>query len=194
MARKMLETDWVLPMHDYGIPFLAKPPLWAWMSAASMGIFGVMHYARPLPLRSDARTLATGTEASRRASCPPPSAARGFSACTVMTDPASPFRPRWSSRRSGSQSGTNKGSGAGCFSLAAGLACLPRVRWRSSSPGCRCSSGPCGEGNGGTCGPSPVPWIGGSLLTLAIAAPWYALAQIRAPLIPLLFPDREVCP
>ncbi len=50
MARKMLETgNWVLPMHDYGIPFLAKPPLWAWMSAASMGIFGVNAFAARLP-------------------------------------------------------------------------------------------------------------------------------------------------
>ena len=30
MARKMLETgNWVTLWHDYGIPFLAKPPLYA---------------------------------------------------------------------------------------------------------------------------------------------------------------------
>ena len=33
IARKMLETgNWVTQLHDYGIPFWAKPPLSSWMS------------------------------------------------------------------------------------------------------------------------------------------------------------------
>ena len=50
IARKMLETgNWVTPQHDYGVPFWAKPPLSTWLSAASMGLFGVNELAARLP-------------------------------------------------------------------------------------------------------------------------------------------------
>ena len=103
MARKMLETgNWVLPMHDYGIPFLAKPPLWAWMSAASMGIFGVNAFAARLPaLLLSIMTLGLVwllalKRHGRGASIGAPlvlAASAGFfvAAGTVMTDPALAF-------------------------------------------------------------------------------------------------------
>ncbi|MEO8465315.1 MAG: glycosyltransferase family 39 protein [Gammaproteobacteria bacterium] len=41
MARKMVESrDWLVPMHDYGVPYLAKPPLAFWFSAAGIALFG----------------------------------------------------------------------------------------------------------------------------------------------------------
>jgi 4-amino-4-deoxy-L-arabinose transferase-like glycosyltransferase len=41
MARKMIESrDWLVPMHDYGVPYLAKPPLAFWFSAAGIALFG----------------------------------------------------------------------------------------------------------------------------------------------------------
>lgn len=50
IARKMLETgNWVTPLHDYGIPFWAKPPLSTWLSALSMKLFGVNEFAVRLP-------------------------------------------------------------------------------------------------------------------------------------------------
>lgn len=50
IARKMLETgDFITPLHDYGIPFWAKPPLSTWLSALSMGLFGVNEWAARLP-------------------------------------------------------------------------------------------------------------------------------------------------
>lgn len=50
IARKMLETNnWVTPQHDYGVPFWAKPPLSTWTSAASMKLFGVNEFAARLP-------------------------------------------------------------------------------------------------------------------------------------------------
>ncbi len=50
MARKMLETgNWVTPMHFYGVPFWAKPPLSFWLSAFSMWLFGVNEFAVRLP-------------------------------------------------------------------------------------------------------------------------------------------------
>lgn len=50
IARKMLETgNWVTPLHDYGVPFWAKPPLSTWLSALSMQLFGVNEFAVRLP-------------------------------------------------------------------------------------------------------------------------------------------------
>ena len=50
IARKMLETgNWITPLHDYGVPFWAKPPLSFWLSALSMKYFGVNEFAARLP-------------------------------------------------------------------------------------------------------------------------------------------------
>ena len=41
MARRMVGShDWLVPMHDYGVPYLAKPPLAFWFSAAGIALFG----------------------------------------------------------------------------------------------------------------------------------------------------------
>ncbi len=41
MARKMVESgDWLVPQHDYGVPYLAKPPLAFWFSAAGIELLG----------------------------------------------------------------------------------------------------------------------------------------------------------
>lgn len=50
IARKMLETgNWITPLHDYGVPFWAKPPLSFWLSAMSMNCLGVNEFAARLP-------------------------------------------------------------------------------------------------------------------------------------------------
>ena len=55
IARIMAETgDWVtlqvtLPDNDYDQPFLAKPPLSTWLSSASMSLFGVSELSARLP-------------------------------------------------------------------------------------------------------------------------------------------------
>jgi len=50
IARKMLETgDWLMPQFAYGVPFWGKPPLSTWLSAASMGAFGVSEFSARLP-------------------------------------------------------------------------------------------------------------------------------------------------
>ncbi len=50
IARIMLETgNWITPMHQYGQPFWAKPPLSMWLSALSMKAFGVSAFAARLP-------------------------------------------------------------------------------------------------------------------------------------------------
>ncbi len=50
IARIMVETqNWVTPMHHYHDPFWAKPPLSTWLSAISMTIFGISPFAARLP-------------------------------------------------------------------------------------------------------------------------------------------------
>lgn len=50
IARLMYKTqDWVVLQIDYGVPFWAKPPLSTWMSAASYELFGVNEIAARLP-------------------------------------------------------------------------------------------------------------------------------------------------
>lgn len=50
MARLMVETgNWVTPLFDYNVPFWGKPPLHTWMSAASIVIFGVSEFAVRFP-------------------------------------------------------------------------------------------------------------------------------------------------
>jgi 4-amino-4-deoxy-L-arabinose transferase-like glycosyltransferase len=41
MARKMVETgDWLMPQHGYGVPYMGKPPLAIWLSAAGIEMLG----------------------------------------------------------------------------------------------------------------------------------------------------------
>ena len=50
MARLMIDTgNWLTPQFDYGVPFWGKPPLFTWMSAASIELFGVNEFAVRLP-------------------------------------------------------------------------------------------------------------------------------------------------
>ncbi|MCL1146589.1 glycosyltransferase family 39 protein [Shewanella marinintestina] len=50
MARLMVETgNWVTPLFDYGVPFWGKPPLHTWMSASSILAFGSNEFAVRLP-------------------------------------------------------------------------------------------------------------------------------------------------
>ncbi len=46
MARLMVETgNWLTPQFDYGIPFWGKPPLFTWMSAYGIQLFGLSEFA-----------------------------------------------------------------------------------------------------------------------------------------------------
>lgn len=50
MARIMAETgDWITPMFDYGVPFWGKPPMFTWLSAAGIKLFGVNEFAVRIP-------------------------------------------------------------------------------------------------------------------------------------------------
>src|SRR3990167_4066785 len=50
IARKMIvSNDWITLWHEKGIPFWGKPPLSIWLSALSMELFGVNAFAARLP-------------------------------------------------------------------------------------------------------------------------------------------------
>ena len=50
IARLMAETgNWITPQIDYSIPFWAKPPLSTWLSALSIKVFGVNEFAVRFP-------------------------------------------------------------------------------------------------------------------------------------------------
>ena len=191
MARKMLETgNWVTLWHDYGVPFLAKPPLYAWLSAAAMGIFGVNEFADRLPslllsigmlaLTGYAAFIRHGKDAARivilvLASC------LGFFVAggTVMTDPSLVFCVTlilisfWQTMQGKRLWSWLFFVGCGLGLLAKGpvalvLAGLPvffwvliRKEWLALW--------------------QKLPWIRGCLLVLAIALPWYLLAELRTP-------------
>ena len=50
IARIMWDTNqWIVLQIDYGIPFMAKPPLSTWLSAVSFLVFGINEFASRLP-------------------------------------------------------------------------------------------------------------------------------------------------
>lgn len=50
MARLMIDTgNWLTPQFDYGVPFWGKPPLFTWMSAVGIEVFGVNEFAVRFP-------------------------------------------------------------------------------------------------------------------------------------------------
>lgn len=192
IARKMLETDnWVTPLHDYGVPFWAKPPLSFWLSAAAMGVLGVNEWAARLPalllslgtlwLLVDLGWRHSGRQMALAAALMLAGGLLFFAAAgTVMTDPALLFCVSlsqvafWHAQVARSRVwGYLFFVGLGLGLLAKGplaivLTGLPiffwvllRNQWKNLW--------------------FNLPWIRGTLLMLAIALPWYLLAEQRTP-------------
>lgn len=192
IARKMLETgNWVTLWHDYGIPFWAKPPLSTWLSAAGMSLFGVNPLAARLPalllslavlwLVADAARQRLGREAALASSLILAGSLLFFGAAgTVMTDPALMFCVALSQLAFWhAMQGRGKhwdylffaGLGLGLLAkgpLAIVLVGMPIFVWTLLRNDWKALW-------------QRLPWITGSLLMLAIALPWYLLAEYRTP-------------
>jgi len=192
IARKMVETgDWVTPQFDYGVPFWAKPPLSMWMSALGIDLFGTNEFGSRIFIFVAALVvLALAADLARRelgkgAGWIAAAVLMGmplffYCSAAVMTDLALLlgttlamvcFRD--------AMRGTSRTRGYGLFvGLAIGLLAkgplvlviaLPPLagwvvltgRWRQAWRG--------------------LPWISGTLLMLALALPWYVMAERRTP-------------
>lgn len=192
IARKMLETNnWVTPMHDYGVPFWAKPPLSTWLSAFSMKLFGVNELAVRLPsLLLSLGTLwlvwqlakkHSGSLTARTATLV---LASSFffilNAGTVMTDPSLLFCTTLIMTAFWQALIYKHKTWAYLFFIGLGLGLLAKGpialvltgmpiffwvliqrKWQALWQN--------------------LPWFSGILLMLAIALPWYLLAESRTP-------------
>jgi 4-amino-4-deoxy-L-arabinose transferase-like glycosyltransferase len=191
ISRLMLETgDWVVPQISQGIPFWAKPPLFAWLSAGSAALFGMNEFTARLPhfLLSLASLwlvlrLARSEMNDQRgllslvilASTPLFFAASG----TVMTESGLLFSTTlcmtglWLFIRKGdSRWGLLFFIGLGLGMLAKGpiavvLVLLPILLWTFS-----------GRHWGKL---AALPWLSGLFLAMLIAIPWYLTAEQRSP-------------
>lgn len=187
--------DWVTPWFDEGVPFWGKPPLSFWLTAASMRLFGLSEFAARLPHLLCGALIAAlvWRFAQRRAGPREALLAIGLllgstlfflSAGAVMTDTALVLcttlamyafwfavhgRDPQEQRRMGWLFFAALGLGLLAKGpLAVVLSGLPIVIWAVASGRTR----QVWQG---------LPWLRGSLLALAIAVPWYWLAELRTP-------------
>ncbi len=195
IARKMLETgDWVTPQIRYGVPFWGKPPLSTWLAAASFLALGVGEFAARFAslLPSIGVAWLTWTMAARRGGRELALKATVVLATTplffvsagaVMTDPALILGTTLSMAGFW-QAMTRPGRDGRLWGwlffvgLAIGLLAKGPV-------GVVLTMAPIGVWTlwkGGVANVwKRLPWIAGTLLTVALALPWYLAAEARTP-------------
>lgn len=192
IARIMQETgNWITPMHHYGVPFWAKPPLSTWLSAIAMKWFGVNELVVRLPgllLSIGILWLVWNIAKKRSGELVAMTAvlvlAGSFyfflDAGTVMTDPALLFCTTliitafWQAVVNCSKPWAYLffvGLGLGLLAkgpIALVLTGMPIFIWIVWHQQWRAVW-------------QRLPWIWGTLLMLAIALPWYLLAEASTP-------------
>lgn len=195
IARKMAElNDWITPWFDWNVPFWGKPPLAFWLSAGSMKLLGSSEFAARLPsfilglamlaLLFGLMRLQRGLDTALVA-CLVLATTALFYICSgaVLTDIALAFAVTlamvafWRGTR---VPGCASAAWRYLFFAALGLGMLAKgpvalalvgaplillslVTWRRPVQW------------------TPRQWVGGVLLALAVALPWYALAEIKSP-------------
>ena len=194
VARKMAELgNWVTPLYDYGVPFWAKPPLTTWLSAISIQLFGVNEFAARLPYLLLAVLIAwlvwrwvcrsSAQQAQLAVAMMSGTLLYFVASAAVMTDLGLVLGTTlamigfWAAFEEGESARPKEvwllfiGLGIGLLAkgpIAVVLAGLPIGLWMLLSGNVKTSW-------------QRVPWIRGSLLTFAIAAPWYVMAELRTP-------------
>ena len=198
VARKMVElNDWITPWYDYGVPFWAKPPLTTWLTAVSLKLFGINEFAARLPYFllavliawlvwdwvARSSKLLAGRQAMLTVALMSGTMLYLIASSAVMTDlglvlgTTLAMRGFWAAFDT-SESARPKevwllfiGLGIGMLAkgpIAVVLTGLPIGIWVLAS------------GNLFTVW-KRLPWVKGTLLTVAIALPWYWLAEMRTP-------------
>lgn len=192
IARKMVETgDWLTPQHDYGVPYLAKPPLAFWLSAIGIELLGANELGPRVLIFGAAVAFCAlffscarrwlGTTAAIAGSIMLISSFVFFtSMAAVMTDMiltvcvSSALLAFW--RRYGGGSAAWEATmyvalGLGLLAkgpLAAVLFAAPIVAWSIAT--------------GRTVEVwRRFAWLKGALLAAAVAVPWYVAAELRNP-------------
>lgn len=195
IGRRIVETgDWVTPWLDKGVPFWGKPPLSIWMTGASLQWLGESAFAARLPhFLAGALILWIVYDLFKRANLAKAgsyavaltagSVVFYVSSGTVMTDAALTLGCTLAMRGfwlavNGEQSQRNKECYIGFIGLALGLlakgplvlviSLIPIGLWMIYSRNIKTVL-------------TELPWVRGTLLMLAIAVPWYVLAELRTP-------------
>lgn len=194
IARKMPEVnDWITPWFGDGVPFLGKPPLSFWVTAASFKLFGVNEFAARMPhwfLRVATIWLVwlTAAQRARREAMYAAVLLAGsglffLAAGAVMTDMVLTvstiiaLRGFWlaiygtPAQRLRERWLFFAGIGLGLLAkgpVALVLICMPVVAWAFATR----MVAQVGR---------TLPWLRGSLLALLIAVPWYVGAELNTP-------------
>ena len=194
VARKMAELgNWVTPLYDYGVPFWAKPPLTTWLSAISIELFGVNEFAARLPYLLLAVLIAwlvwrwvsrsSAQQAQLAVAIMSGTLLYFVASAAVMTDLGLVLGTTlamigfWAAFEEGESARPKEvwllfiGLGIGLLAkgpIAVVLSGLPIGLWMLLTGNVKTSW-------------QRISWIKGSLLTFAIAAPWYVMAEIRTP-------------
>lgn len=189
IARLMVQTgDWITPWFEPGIPFWGKPPLSFWLQAASMKLFGLSEMAGRLPAWLAVLATLYPIHAVARAW-----AGRRAAACAVLlyTTCALPYMTAGAVL-------TDPFLALGTTLVMAGLV-LPQRHWRILAVA-GLAIGLLAKGPLAVvlvAGPLAVhrlcygsrQWAGvplaralsGAVLAVALAAPWYIVAELKTP-------------
>jgi 4-amino-4-deoxy-L-arabinose transferase-like glycosyltransferase len=195
IARITVETgDWVTPHHRYGVAFWSKPPLSMWLTAISYLGFGVNEFAARLAslvpcllatwLTIDLALARGRRDTALRAGLVLFTTPLFFvSAGAVMTDPALLLGTTLSMVAFWrAMTGTGLAARVWGYLFFIGLA----IGLLAKGPvGVVLTMGPVGIWalwKGGIANVwRRLPWVTGTLLTAALAVPWYVAAEARTP-------------
>jgi 4-amino-4-deoxy-L-arabinose transferase-like glycosyltransferase len=201
IARIMLDTgNWVTPQEWPGRPFWAKPPLYAWLSAASMAMLGVNEFAVRLPslLLSIGTALlaflwARGIARVSERAWPGDTGLLAVavlassilfyvSAGAVMTDPALALCITWMllAFHRCVIDGERAFVWRYGFFIAAGIGMLAKGPVIAVYAGLPIIAFAIWRRDVASIW-SRLPWVWGSLLFLAVCVPWYVAAEMRTP-------------
>lgn len=192
ISRKMVETgDWITPQFDYGLPFWAKPPLSMWMSALGIDLFGSNEFGSRIFIFAAAMAVlamvagAVRRETDRTGGLIAATLLMGmplffYCSAAVMTDLALVLGTTvaMTSFRAAVLENSRRHGYLFFIALAIGLLAkgpLALVLAIPPAMGWTVLTGRWRETR------AALPWIGGTLLMLALALPWYIAAEIKTP-------------
>ena len=194
IARMMAQTgDWITPWFKHGVPFWGKPPLSFWAQALSIKVFGVSAFAARFPawlvhlislglIMSAARAMGDRRQALWTGLLFSSMALPFAMAGAVLTDPYLSLGTTLTLVAFLHVLGREKPSRLWGYLFFLGLA----IGFLAKGPvAIVLSGGPiflwCLWSNGWKKLWERLPWITGTLLALAVALPWYILAEIKTP-------------